>query len=136
MKTGNPLIVFFMASAIYVATFIYVVSVLPESFPEEKRNALSLMCPEPSIDGHPATTRLPPLLIFEPLKMLIPTRKLDGTRNWRLTWCAAHIFIFTTASAYTSAAWLVLATSKYHFTPADVSTNIERFRFKLNLCLL
>jgi hypothetical protein len=125
-----------MASAIYVVTFIYVVSVLPESFPEEKRNALSLMCPEPSIDGLPETTRSSSLFIFEPLKMLKPTRKLDGTRNWRLTLCATHIFVFTTASAYTSAAWLVIATSKYHLTPADVSVNIERFQFKLISCLL
>jgi len=118
-KTGNPLIVFYMAAAIYVATFIYVVSVLPESFPEEKRTALSHMCLEPSTDGLPAATRSASLLIFEPLKILMPTRRLDGTRNRRLAWCATHTFVFITAGAYTSAAWMVLATTKYHLTPAD-----------------
>ena len=139
-KTENPLIVFYVAVAIYVATFIYTVSVLPETFPEEKRNALSRMCPELSqaTDGLPAATCSASLLIFEPLKILIPNRRWDGTRNWRLAWCAAHTFVFMAASAYTPAAWLVLATSKYHLTPADVSTNIntELFRFKLISCML
>ena len=124
-----------MAAAIYVATFIYVVSVLPESFPKEKRDALSNMYSEPSTDGPPAATRSASLLIFEPLKVLIPTRRLDGTLNWRLAWCATHTFVYITAGAYTSAGWLVLATSKYHLTPADVSANIELFRFKLISCL-
>lgn len=131
-KTGNLLIVFYVSAAIFVATLIYVVSVLPESFPKEKRNALSLMRPEPSFQG-PFTT---PLLIFEPLRMLIPTRKLDGARNWRLVWCATHAFVFTVANAYASTAWLVLASSKYHLTPADVSTSIKLFRCKLILFTL
>ncbi|KAF8553674.1 MFS general substrate transporter [Imleria badia] len=113
-NTGNPVIVFYMAIAIYVATFIYVASFLPETFSEEKRSALSRM--RPDMDGLPATTSLH---IFEPLKMLLPTRRMDGTRNWRLTWCAAHTFLFMVAHSYASAAWLVIATSKYHFTPAD-----------------
>ncbi|KAH0832310.1 major facilitator superfamily domain-containing protein [Lanmaoa asiatica] len=114
-KTGNPLIVFYIAAAIFAATLIYVVSVLPESFPEEKRNALSRMGPELVIDGLPTTS----FLIFEPLKMLIPTRKLDGSRNWRLAWCATHTFVFMAADTYAAPAWLVLATSKYHLTPTD-----------------
>ncbi|KAG8214857.1 MFS general substrate transporter [Butyriboletus roseoflavus] len=114
-KTGNPLIVFYMAAAILVATFTYVISVLPESFPEEKRNALSLMRPEPSVERLSTA----PLYIFKPLKMFIPTRKLDGTRNWRLVWCAVHTFVFVVANAYSPAAWLILFTSKYHLTPAD-----------------
>lgn len=131
-KTGNPLIVFYVAIAIHVAVFIYAVSVLPETFPKEKRNALSHMHPEPSTDGFPATTRSASLLIFDPLKMLIPTRKLDGTRNWRLAWCAMHAFVFMAAHSYASAAWLVIATSKYHLTPADVSST-NSFRFGLIL---
>ena len=120
-KTGNPLIVFYIAAAILVTTFIYVVSVLPESFPEEKRNALSLMRTEPAIERLSTT----PLLVFEPLKVFMPARKLDGTRNWRLAWCAVHTFVFMAASAYSSKAWLVLATSKSHLSPADVSIGIK-----------
>ncbi|KAF8553673.1 MFS general substrate transporter [Imleria badia] len=118
-KTGNPVIVFYMATAIYATTLIYVVYFLPESFSEKKRSALSHMRSKASIDGLSATTCLAPLHIFEPLKMLIPTRRMDGTRNWRLTWCAAHTFLFGVANSYALSAWLVLATSKYHFTPAD-----------------
>ena len=119
---------FYMATAIFAATFIYVASFLPETFPEEKRSALARI--RPDMGGHPATTRFASLHIFEPLKMLLPARRTDGTRNWRITWCAAHTFLFTVAHSYASAAWLVLATSKYHFTPADVS-NINTSCFKL-----
>lgn len=111
-----------MAAAIFFATFIYVTSFLPESFPEERRIALSHMHPEHSNNGSPPTTRLASLHVFKPLKLLIPTPRLDGTRNWRFTWCATHTFVFMVASEYALTAWLVLATSKYHLTPADVSS--------------
>ena len=113
----------------FIFAFIYVLSVLPESFPEEKRNALSRMRTDSSI--HP-TTRLASFFhIFEPLKMLVPTRTLGGARNWRLTWCAVHTFVFMTANHYAPTAWLVLATSIYHLTPADVSTSTNRTLYKL-----
>ncbi|KAN0087878.1 Major facilitator superfamily domain containing protein [Tylopilus felleus] len=118
-KTGNPLIVFHASTVLLAAAFVYVASYLPESFPEEKRNALSSMRPECSVDGVPATTRFAVLHIFEPFKMIIPTRRSDGTRNWRLAWCAAHIFVFTVASSYATDACLVLATTIYHLTPED-----------------
>ena len=126
-ETGNPLIVFYIAAAILVATFIYVISVLPESFPEEKRNALSLMRTESSGERDSTTS----LLVFEPLKMIMPTRNSDGTRNWRFAWCAIHIFVFVIANSYSSRAWLVLATSKYHLSPADVSISIKPSHCKL-----
>lgn len=128
-KTGNPLIVFHASTVLLAAAFVYVASYLPESFPEEKRNALSSMRPECSVDGVPATTRFAVLHIFEPFKMIIPTRRSDGTRNWRLAWCAAHIFVFTVASSYATDACLVLATTIYHLTPEDVS-RVNSFRCK------
>ena len=97
-RTGNPVIPFYMATAIYVATFIYIAVFLPESFPQEKINALSNPGQEPSGNVHPTTTRSAD--IFEPLKMLVPGRRLDGTRNRRLAWCAAHVFLFTVVHSY------------------------------------
>ena len=114
---------FYIAVAIFVAVFIYVVFILPETFPEEKRKELSR---RRSVDEIPTTARLAALLfIFEPLKMLVPSRTSGGTRNWRLTWCAAHTFMFVTAHTYALSAWLVLVTSKYHLTPADVGNWYE-----------
>lgn len=111
-----------MAAAIFMVTFIYVFSFLPESFPEDKRNALSRMRSEPAIDGLPAAALFASSWhIFEPLKTLIPSRKQDGSRNWRLAWCAAHTFMFAAANAYAASAWLILVTSKYHLNPAQVS---------------
>lgn len=123
MKTGNPLIVFYIAAAMFFSTFIYVASVLPESFPVEKRNELSQMRPEPST--HRSARFGSFLHIFGPLKMLVPTATSGGSHNWRLTWCALHTFVFTTANVYIPTAWLVLVTTKYHLTPADVSTSIH-----------
>ena len=111
-----------MATAIYAATFMYIAALLPESFSEEKRNALSNLGQEPSNNGHPTTTCFAVLHIFEPLKMLVPGRRLNGTRNRRLAWCAAHVFLFTVARSYAWSAWMVFATSIYHLTPADVSS--------------
>ncbi|KAG9315482.1 major facilitator superfamily domain-containing protein [Chiua virens] len=122
MKTGNPLIVFYIAAALFAATFIYVVSVLPESFPKEKRVALSQMRQDSeSVSGELSSVTLLSSfsLIFEPLKMLVPIRRLDGTRNWRLAWCGLHTLLFTTSFIYTAIGWLVIATSVHHLTPAQ-----------------
>ena len=117
---------FYIASAIFIATFIYVIFALPETFPEEKRDALSRMRQD-----IPKVTRLDAFLsIFDPLKLLIPHTS-GGTRNWRLTWCASHNFVFTTAHGYIWAAWFVLVSSKYHLTPADVSAGILNTLYKL-----
>ncbi|KAF8553677.1 hypothetical protein OG21DRAFT_1485253 [Imleria badia] len=94
-KTGNPVIVFYMATAIYVATFINIASFLTESFPQERRSALSRMHPKPSIDDW------------------------TGLAIGDYAWCATHTFVFMAANAYASTAWLVFARSKYHLTPAD-----------------
>lgn len=120
-KTGNPLIVFYIATVIFVATFVFVVWALPETLPDDKRNVscIDLDLPVPSM-----TSRLASFLsIFEPLRILIPSR--TRTRNWRLTWCVAHIFVFMTAHGYVWSAWFVIVTSKYHFTPADVRIGIQ-----------
>ena len=126
-KTGNPLIVFYIAVAIMTSTFIYVVFVLPETFPEDKRKPVSCMRSESPVDKIPKATGLSSIfLVFEPLKMLIPTRSLGKNHNWRLTWCAAHSFVFVTAHPHSSSAWFVLITSKFHLTPADVSTGLHQ----------
>ena len=131
--TGNPLVVFYIAAAIFTFISIYVVSVLPETFPEDERNTVSCMHSEPSVNGVPKTTRLSSiLLVFQPLKMLVPTRSLGKNHNWRLTWFAVHSFVFVTAHHNSSSAWFVLMTSKFHLTPADVSIDINWSRCKLN----
>ena len=120
-KTGDPLIVFYIASAIFIVTFIYVVFALPETFPEEKRIALSRM--RQNIPKSNLLKGLSPILC--PLKLLVPTRTSGGTRNWRFTSCASHNLVFTTAHGYIWAAWFVLASSKNYLTPADVRASVS-----------
>ncbi|KAG6379281.1 hypothetical protein JVT61DRAFT_11736 [Boletus reticuloceps] len=72
-----------------------------------------------SDDRQPATTRFAFLHIFEPLRLLIPSRRLDGSHNWRLAWCAMHTLLLMVASSYAWTALMVLVTSKYHLSPQD-----------------
>ncbi|KAF9219153.1 MFS general substrate transporter [Gyrodon lividus] len=116
-KTHNPLIVYYLAAALFVTTFTYVAFVLPESFPKDKRDKLRRLGQERSDDGSPTSTHGSfLLLVLEPLKSLIPSHASKGTHNWRLFWCAVHILIVTTANSYAAGGWLVIVTTKYHFT--------------------
>ncbi|KIJ14989.1 hypothetical protein PAXINDRAFT_155853 [Paxillus involutus ATCC 200175] len=107
---------------LFVATFAYVAFVLPEAFPRRKRDELRRLEREQRDNGSATTTRGSGstsvfLVVLEPLKSLVPRRKSDGTRNWRLLWCAVHTLVVTTANIYVVPAWFVIVTTKYHFTP-------------------
>ncbi|KAH7885072.1 MFS general substrate transporter [Phlebopus sp. FC_14] len=116
-KTNNPLIVYYLSCLLFVATFLYVFFFLPESFPKEKRDELRRRRLAETADGHQPPTSS--LLFFEPLKVLIPSYRPDGGRNWRLVWCAVHIFIVMTATTYAGMGFVVLVTTKYHLTPVQ-----------------
>ncbi|KIJ62966.1 hypothetical protein HYDPIDRAFT_41647 [Hydnomerulius pinastri MD-312] len=119
-KTNNPLIVFYLANGLFVATFLYVAFFLPESFPKEKREELQRLRISQS-DESSNTSGISSclLVVFEPLKSILPSHKPDGTRNWRLFWCAVHIFVVMLANTYAGAGWLVIATTKYHLDAAQ-----------------
>jgi hypothetical protein len=107
-------------------TFIYVSAFLPESFPKEKRDALRCQqLAEQNVEESArqnSSNRLISMISvpFEPLKQLAPTRRADGSRNWRVAFCAIHIIIAVLADTYAPVALLLLYTTKYGYNPAQV----------------
>ncbi|KAH7907390.1 MFS general substrate transporter [Hygrophoropsis aurantiaca] len=129
-QSNQSILVYLVATAMLMLSCIYVVLVLPESFPEEKREELrrkrlSHAEAEPvSGSGQRfsalwyALTAL--TLLFEPLKQLAPKRKWNGKYNLRLLYCAAHVFVTQIGSRYAPLAIIIYYTTKYSYNPAQI----------------
>lgn len=124
-QTDDPLIVYYISIFVLGAIFVYVLAFLPESFPEEKRDELRRQrLAQQNVDAS-ARRNLSSRFIstiaiaFEPLKQLIPFRKADGRKNWRVVYCAIHITIAMLASSYAPASLLLLYTTKYSYNAAQ-----------------
>lgn len=113
--------------------WIYIVSVLPESFPVEKRLELrrqrkmanAALTADPQ--HHKARQFLHTLAIpLEPLKQLKPTLHVDtGKRNWRLVFCAIHIFLANMGDSYAVVSMILFLTTRYNYTPAEVRQSVS-----------
>jgi hypothetical protein len=117
--------VYLVSLAILILSCLYIVIVLPESFPASKRGELRLQREE---DMPPISQswlqRVQSLLVImvEPLQQLKP--KYDpstGRYNRRLLYCAIHIFIVTLADGYAVLSMILYFTTHYKYTPAQVS---------------
>ncbi|KAH7909286.1 hypothetical protein BJ138DRAFT_249333 [Hygrophoropsis aurantiaca] len=132
-QSNQTTLVYLVASAMLTLSCIYVVLVLPESFPEEKREELrrkrlaraeaelALGSSQRSSVLWYALTVL--TLLFEPLKQLAPKRKWNGKYNWRLLYCAAHVLVAQIGSCYAPMVIIVYYTTKYSYNPAQVRGN-------------
>jgi hypothetical protein len=124
-QTDDPLIVYYISIFVLGAIFVYVLAFLPESFPEEKRDELrrrrlAQQNVETSARRNLSSRLISTIAIaFEPLKQLIPARKADGRKNWRVVYCAIHITIAMLASSYVPASLLLLYTTKYSYNAAQ-----------------
>ncbi|KAG2067511.1 hypothetical protein BDR04DRAFT_1104934 [Suillus decipiens] len=124
-KTNDPLIVYYISISVLGAIFVYVLAFLPESFPEEKRDELrrrrlAQQNVEPSARQHLSSRLISTLtIVFEPLRQLVPARKADGKRNWRIVYCASHIIISALADTYAASALLLLYIIKYGYSSAQ-----------------
>jgi MFS family permease len=124
-KTNDPLIVYYISNFLLVATFVYVLAFLPESFPEESRNELRRQrLAQQNVEASARRNLLSRLIstitiAFEPLRQLVPGRKADGRRNWRVFYCAIHVTIAMLAESYAPAALLLLYITKYNYDPAQ-----------------
>ncbi|KAH7907385.1 hypothetical protein BJ138DRAFT_1116732 [Hygrophoropsis aurantiaca] len=58
-------------------------------------------------------------LLFEPLKQLTPKRKWNVKYNFRLLYCAAHVFVTQIGSRYAPLAIIIYYTTKYSYNPAQ-----------------
>jgi len=60
-------------------------------------------------------------VIFEPFEVLRPMHNArTGKRNWRLVYCAIHIFIVYLAEGYAIVAAVLYFSTQYGYTPAEV----------------
>ncbi|KAG1782366.1 MFS general substrate transporter [Suillus placidus] len=124
-KTDDPLIVYYISISVLGAIFVYVLAFLPESFPEEKRDELRReRLAQQNVEANTRrklSSRLISTIViaFEPLKQLVPARKADGRKNWRVVYCAIHVIIAMLADSYSPAALLLLYTTKYSYNPAQ-----------------
>ncbi|KAG2350032.1 MFS general substrate transporter [Suillus weaverae] len=124
-KTDDPLIVYYISISVLGAIFVYVLAFLPESFPEEKRDELRRQrLAQQNVEANTRRNLSSRIIstiaiAFEPLKQLVPARKADGRKNWRVVYCAIHVIIAMLADSYSPAALLLLYTTKYSYNPAQ-----------------
>ncbi|KAH7909285.1 MFS general substrate transporter [Hygrophoropsis aurantiaca] len=128
--SNRSILVYLVAIAMLTLSCIYIVLVLPESFPEEKREELrrirlaqaeaelALGSSQRSSALWYALTALN--LPFEPLKQLTPKRKWNGKYNLRLLYCAAHVLVTQIGSRYAPMGITIYYTAKYSYNPAQI----------------
>ncbi|KAJ6461030.1 MFS general substrate transporter [Mycena sanguinolenta] len=118
-RTGQDLLVYFVAASIWIAMFAYVNLAIPESFPKHKRDELrrALASTARTSAGGLRSVIQP---ILEPLNQLKPIRNPEtGKRNWRLVICATHVLIVDLGGAYASTAFIVYFTAVHRYTPQE-----------------
>ena len=121
-QSHSTLPVYLVSSGIIALACIYITLVLPESFPISKRDELRTLREEdiaPRSWGKKMQSSM--AIITEPLRLLKPTYSPStGKRNWRLVYCAIHVFVVTVADAYAVLAMILFFTTQHQYTPAKV----------------
>ncbi|KAH7922162.1 MFS general substrate transporter [Leucogyrophana mollusca] len=124
-SANDTLIVYIITGALLATACLYIALVLPESFPEAKQDELRRQRALATVDaGTPGGTlyRLASYfsIVFEPLKLLKPTTNPhNGRRNWRLVYCAIHVFIATLGDGYLTVGMILYFTTQYNYTSAE-----------------
>ncbi|KAH7907386.1 MFS general substrate transporter [Hygrophoropsis aurantiaca] len=126
-KSNGSILVYLVAISMLSLSCIYIVFILPESFPEEKRAELRLQRSASKRVASEPRPRSPALwramtaltVAFEPIKKLSPQRKWNGKYNWRLVYCAAHVLITQIGSRYAPVALVIYYTTRYSYSPAQ-----------------
>ncbi|KAJ7485187.1 MFS general substrate transporter [Mycena galericulata] len=122
-RSGNLLLVYFGAGALWTCALLYIWLLLPESFPKAKRDELRLK--HLSESDQPRTGRWRRFItmltsFLERLKHCRPARDPQtGRRNWRLVICTVHMFFAGLGSGYAIPSLVTIVTSIYHYTPEE-----------------
>lgn len=121
---SDSVVIVYLVSTIALASLcIYISILLPESFPIAKRVELQRQRNElpPESQTWFETLTSPLAVVFEPLKQLKPSYDPSkGRRNWRLVFCAIHVFVVTVADGYAALAMVLYFATHYNYTPAKV----------------
>lgn len=124
----NVLAVYYTAATILDTSCIYTAFLLPESIAEDSRLEIHRKRRSPAkSESHVRQSfNLRGLLVslsvpFESLRCLKPTRNtVTGKRNWRLVYCATHVFLISIADGYAVWSMIVFLTTRYNYTPIEV----------------
>ncbi|KDR78060.1 hypothetical protein GALMADRAFT_266598 [Galerina marginata CBS 339.88] len=121
-RTHDTITVYITSLSILGSLLLYTVVAVPESFPSAKREKLrrERVARAPSSQSWIQTLKLSTAVVSEPLQLLKPDyNPLTGRQNWRLVYCAVHIFIVTVADGYAVIAMALYCTTRYNYTPAE-----------------
>ncbi|KAJ7653209.1 MFS general substrate transporter [Mycena polygramma] len=120
-RSDRDLPVYYTAAAIWVALFAYIYFLVPESFPKYKRDELRRALASATQDGSPKNwlrRKVQPIL--EPLAQIKPIRSPEtSTPDWRLVFCAIHIFLVDLGGGYGTTALIVYLTAVQRYTPQE-----------------
>lgn len=118
-RADNVLVVYCLSAGMLAALGAYVFFVVPESFTRDRREALRRQRAEAQrASGSSSWRRL--VAPFEPLKQFRPARNpRTGRRNWRLFYCAVHIFAAQLADAYGAVSIVLYLTARFDYKPSE-----------------
>ncbi|KAJ7263097.1 MFS general substrate transporter [Mycena rebaudengoi] len=120
-RSDNDLPVYYIAGGIWVLIWLYIWFFVQESFPKHKRDELRRIRLAENAQSRPKNLIVSKIgQIFEPLKRLQPSRDPEtGTRNWRLVYCAVHVFLVDLGGSYGATALIVYLTALQKYTPEE-----------------
>jgi hypothetical protein len=122
-QSHSTITVYLVSLAVLALACIYIALVLPESFPISKRDQLRCRREEETLTvprSWAKEMQSSLAIILEPLRQLKPTyNPSTGKLNWRLVYCAIHVFIVTIADGYAALAMILFFTTRYQYTPAE-----------------
>ncbi|KAJ6602800.1 MFS general substrate transporter [Mycena vulgaris] len=127
-RADNARPVYFVAGVIWTSALIYIWTFLPESFPKARREELRRQREDQARaaalanpgNKKPSAFAAKMTIILEPLQQLKPRRDpVTGKSNWRLIYCAIHIFFAEIGGTYIVSALIVYLTTQFNYTPQD-----------------
>ncbi|KAF4622114.1 hypothetical protein D9613_009307 [Agrocybe pediades] len=123
-KTKDTTAVYLLAATILLLACLYVIYLVPESFPADKREELrrEREAQNPTAGERTLRQKINSYfsVVLEPLKQLKPSyNPITGKRNMRLVYCAIHIFIVAVADGYAVLSMILYFTTQHHYTPAQ-----------------
>ncbi|KAF7368868.1 MFS general substrate transporter [Mycena venus] len=125
-RSDQDLPVYYVACAIWIALYVYIYLLVPESFPKYKRDELRRARTLAAQELPPRSwlrSKVQPIL--EPLVHIKPTLNPEtGARNWRMVLCAVHVFFVDLGEGYGPTALIVYLTAVQRYTPQEMGYSL------------
>ncbi|KIJ54075.1 hypothetical protein M422DRAFT_25042 [Sphaerobolus stellatus SS14] len=133
-------LVFYTSAVSMALAFVYVLFLIPESFPKSKRDLIKRQREDERSRRrrNPLMKLLSNLVTpFESLRLLKPIRNPStGRKSYRLVWCGLHAFVAGVGEIYTTAIVLIYLITERKFSPAETGLGLTIFTVGCVLVLL